>query len=106
MSNATAMGEFIRDGIRAGLAGVAGVREIRGKGLMIGVELDYPCDELVKHALEAGLLINVTNDNVVRLLPPLTIKRNEAEQLVAMLAALIADFLTRTRAGQPALQTA
>jgi len=106
MTKATAMGEFIRDGMRGGLEGIAGVREIRGMGLMIGIELDYPCDALVKLALEAGLLINVTNDNVVRLLPPLTIKRDEAEQLVAMLVALITDFLTRTRAGQPALQTA
>jgi acetylornithine/N-succinyldiaminopimelate aminotransferase len=106
MLNATAMGDFIRDGIRVGLEGIAGVREIRGKGLMIGIELDYSCDELVKHALEIGLLINVTNDNVVRLLPPLTIKRDEAEQLVAMLVPLITDFLTRTRAAQPATQTA
>jgi acetylornithine aminotransferase len=106
MTKATAMGEFIRDGMRGGLEGIAGVRDVRGMGLMIGIELDYPCDALVKLALEAGLLINVTNDNVVRLLPPLTIKRDEAEQLVAMLVALITDFLTRTRAGQPALQTA
>jgi acetylornithine/N-succinyldiaminopimelate aminotransferase len=106
MANATAMGDFIRDGFRAKLEGVAGVREIRGKGLMIGIELDFPCDELVTQALEAGLLINVTNDNVVRLLPPLTIKRDEAELLVAMLAALITDFLTRRRPAQPAIQTA
>ncbi|HEV2009366.1 MAG TPA: aminotransferase class III-fold pyridoxal phosphate-dependent enzyme, partial [Burkholderiales bacterium] len=100
------MGEIIRDGIRVGLEGIAGVREIRGKGLMIGIELDYPCDELVKHALEIGLLINVTSDNVVRLLPPLTIKRGEAEQLVTMLVPLITDFLIQTRAAPPAMQSA
>ena len=105
MANASTMGDFIRDGMRARLDGVAGVREIRGKGLMIGIELEYPCDEIVNKALEAGLLISVTNDCVIRLLPPLTFKRAEAEQLVAMLAALITDFLRR-RAAQPAAQTA
>jgi acetylornithine/N-succinyldiaminopimelate aminotransferase len=106
MANATAVGDFIRDGFRAGLEGVAGVREIRGKGLMIGIELDFPCDELVKIALEAGLLINVTNDNVIRLLPPLIIKRDEAQQLITTLTPLITDFLASSRAALPAVQTA
>ena len=106
MANATAMGEFICDGVRAALAGVAGVREIRGKGLMIGIELDYPCGDLVQDALEIGLLINVTNDNVVRLLPPLVIKQDEAQQIVAMLTPLIADLLARNRPARPAIQSA
>ena len=106
MANATAMGNAIRERLRASLAGDSGVREIRGMGLMIGIELDYPCDELVRQALEIGLLINVTNENVVRLLPPLTIKHDEVEQLLAMLVPLIMDFLARQRAAQPALQTA
>ena len=106
MANAAAMGDFIRDGLRARLAGVAGVREIRGRGLLIGIELDFPCGDLVTQALAAGLLINVTDDNVVRLLPPLTIKRDEAELLVEMLAPLIADFLARSGAAQPAAKTA
>ena len=106
MTNATAMGEFICDGVRAALAGVAGVREIRGKGLMIGIELDYPCGDLVQDALEIGLLINVTNDNVVRLLPPLVIKQDEAQQIVAMLTPLIADLLARNRPARPAIQSA
>ena len=59
-----------------------GVKEIRGKGLMIGIELDRPCGELVKAALDRGLLINVTADNVVRLLPPLVMSEAEAQQLV------------------------
>jgi acetylornithine aminotransferase len=100
------MGDLIRDGMRSKLDGVAGVREVRGVGLMIGIELGYPCDELVKRALEAGLLINVTNENVIRLLPPLNIKREEAAQLVAMLVPLITDFLARQPAAQPAIQTA
>ncbi len=102
MANATAMGDLIRNGLRAALQGTAGVRDIRGMGLMIGIELDYPCDELVKQALEPGLLINVTADNVVRLLPPLNIDRNVAEQLISMLSALIVDFLNRSRPAQTA----
>jgi acetylornithine/N-succinyldiaminopimelate aminotransferase len=106
MANAVAMGEFIHDGFAAQLKGLAGVRDIRNMGLMIGIELAYPCDELVKSALAAGLLINVTNDNVIRLLPPLVIKREEAAQLVAILSPLIADFLARSREAQPAAKTA
>ncbi len=106
MANATAMGDFLRDGFRARLEGIAGVHEIRGKGLMIGIELDLPCDDLVRHALDAGLLINVTNDNVIRLLPPLTMQRDEAEQLVTRLAPLITDFLASQRAAQAAVQPA
>lgn len=106
MANATAMGELICDGLRSALSGHTGVRDIRGAGLMIGIELDSPCDELVKSALEAGLLINVTDDTVIRLLPPLVISRDEAAQLVTMLSQLIADFLAARRSSQPAAQTA
>ena len=106
MANAAAMGDFIRDGLRVKLDGVAGAREIRGRGLLIGIELDFPCGELVMNGLDAGLLINVTDDNVVRLLPPLNIKRDEAGLLVEMLAPLITDFLTRSRTAQPAVKTA
>jgi len=106
MANAVSMGDFICDGFRASLEGAAGVREIRNKGLMIAIELDHPCDELVKRALEIGLLINVTNDNVVRLLPPLTLQRDEAAQIVTMLSPLITDFLARQRAAQPVPQSA
>ena len=63
---------------RDALAGVQGVVEIRGMGLMIGIELDRPCGELVGAALEAGLLINVTADKVIRLLPPLVFSDAEA----------------------------
>ena len=106
MANAVTMGQFIHDGFAAQLKGVAGVRDIRNMGLMIGVELAYPCEELVKSALAAGLLINVTNDNVIRLLPPLVIKREEAAQIVAILSPLIADFLARNSDAQPAAKTA
>ena len=106
MANAVAMGDFITERFRTALAAVAGVREIRNKGLMIGIELEQPCDDLVLSALAAGLLINVTNDNVIRLLPPLIIRRAEAEQLVALLSPLIADLLARSRAALPAAKTA
>jgi acetylornithine/N-succinyldiaminopimelate aminotransferase len=106
MANAVAMGDLIRAELGAALAGAQGVREIRGRGLMIGIELDYPCDEIVKQALAAGLLVNVTNDNVVRLLPPLTFSRDEAKQVVGILAPLIRDFLVRAPSAQPAAQSA
>jgi acetylornithine/N-succinyldiaminopimelate aminotransferase len=106
MTNAVTLGDHIAARFRATLAGIAGVRDIRNKGLMIGIELDAPCDELVKTALAARLLINVTNDNVIRLLPPLVISSDEAEQLVNLLSPLITDFLTRVPAGVPARKSA
>ena len=93
MARATLLGEAIRGGMRGALAGVAGVIDIRGDGLMIGIELDRPCGELVAGALEIGLLINVTNDSVVRLLPPLVFSDDDVTQLIAMLAPLIIQFL-------------
>ena len=92
--HAQEMGDVICNGLRAALKDVAGVNVIRNAGLMIGVELNRPCGDLVKRALAEKLLINVTADNVVRLLPPLVIKQGEAEQLVAVLAKLIKQFLT------------
>ena len=93
LANAADQGERVRNGLARAFAGVAGVREVRGRGLMIGVELDRPCGELVKRALDAGLLINVTHDNVIRLLPPLIITREEADQIVERLAPLVTSFL-------------
>jgi acetylornithine aminotransferase len=106
MANAVTMGDFINAGLRAALAGSKGVREIRNKGLMIGIELDMECNQLVKDALADGLLINVTADNVVRLLPPLNMQRAEAEQLVKQLGALINRFLANAGAAQAAVKTA
>ncbi|MDO9224897.1 MAG: aspartate aminotransferase family protein [Pseudomonadota bacterium] len=93
LGNALAIGVFIRADLSRRLEGLAGVVEIRGQGLMIGIELDRPCGELVKLALQQKLLINVTNDNVVRLLPPLVMKREEAALLTEQLAGLIRVFL-------------
>jgi acetylornithine/N-succinyldiaminopimelate aminotransferase len=96
MANAVEQGDRIRAGLQAQIGALAGVREVRGRGLMIGVELDRPCGELVKAALEAGLLINVTRDTVIRLLPPLVISRAEADLIVERLAPLVARFLAAT----------
>ncbi|MGH6611437.1 MAG: aspartate aminotransferase family protein [Burkholderiaceae bacterium] len=100
MANAVAQGELIVGGLLRELASVKGITQIRGKGLMIGIELDRPCGELVKQALDAGLLINVTHDKVIRLLPPLILSAKEADLIVDRLAPLIAAFL------QPAASTA
>ena len=93
IDNAVAIGRLIREGLAQALAGCAGVVEIRGQGLMIGIELDRPCAELVLRALDVGLLINVTADRVVRLLPPLNFSADDARELVTRLGGLIGDFL-------------
>lgn len=93
--NAQQMGDVICDGLRAALNGLAGVVVIRNAGLMIGIELDRPCADLVKMALADKLLINVTAEKVVRLLPPLVINAVEANELVSRLAALIKTFLNK-----------
>jgi acetylornithine/N-succinyldiaminopimelate aminotransferase len=98
LANAAEMGIYIRERIGGRLRGVNGVREIRGQGLMIGIELDRPCGDLVRQALEIGLLINVTADMVVRLLPPLIIRGEEADQLIDGLAGLIHTFLVGSQA--------
>jgi len=98
LDNAARMGDLIRAEFRTALAGVAGVVDVRGMGLMIGVELDRPCGDLVKQALEVGLLINVTAERVIRLLPPLVISEGEARELVARLAPLVRAFLAKPSA--------
>ncbi|MGZ5078755.1 MAG: acetylornithine/succinylornithine family transaminase [Usitatibacter sp.] len=102
LEHARAMGEAIMGAFKRELAGVAGVKEIRGEGLMIGIELDRPCGELTKRALAAGLVINVTADKVIRLLPPLIIKESEAKQIVAILAPLVKAFLAQSPAAAAA----
>jgi acetylornithine/N-succinyldiaminopimelate aminotransferase len=93
--NAQQMGDVVCSGLRAALTGFAGVVVIRNAGLMIGIELDRPCADLVKMALDDKLLINVTADKVVRLLPPLIINQAEANELVSRLAVLIKTFLNK-----------
>ncbi len=96
MANTAKVGEFLLHGFRERLGQTAGVTEIRGQGLMIGIELAQPCGDLVKLALEQGLLINVTADNVIRLLPPLVFTQAEAQQLLDQLCPLVTDFLSKS----------
>ena len=93
LDNAARIGALIRQEFATALAGQAGVVDIRGHGLMIGIELDRPCGELVGKALAEGLLINVTADTVVRFLPPLIFSEKEARELVDRVAPLIKAFL-------------
>jgi acetylornithine/N-succinyldiaminopimelate aminotransferase len=93
LENAASVGAFLKAGLERELAGVAGVREVRGQGLMIGIELDRPCGALLGLAAEAGLMISVTADCVVRLLPALILSREEAAQIVAILCPLIKTFV-------------
>ncbi|MFO1318179.1 MAG: acetylornithine transaminase [Burkholderiales bacterium] len=93
LENAGRIGKLIRARLTTRLVGVSAVRDIRGMGLMIGIELDRPCGDIVQQGLDAGLLINVTADNVIRLLPPLVMQSPEAEFLVDRLTDLIRAFV-------------
>ena len=93
MDNAIAIGDLIRKSMAEALADVAGVVDIRGQGLMIGIELDRPCGVLMGRAAEHGLLLSVTAERVIRLLPALIFSADEAQTLVSMLAPMIRDFL-------------
>lgn len=94
--HALAMGNAIATGLREALADSPAVLQVRNAGLMIGVELDRPCAELVKLALAEKLLINVTAERVIRLLPPLVIQAHEVQQLVSKLSHVVHQFLGQT----------
>jgi acetylornithine aminotransferase len=99
IANAEKVGAHLKAGLEAALkAEVAngGVKEVRGQGLMLGVDLSKPCGALVQRAADAGLLISVTADSVVRLVPPLILSTAEADEIVAILAPLISAFLKET----------
>ena len=89
--NAITMGQLITDSLRADSAAAEKIVEIRGRGLMLGVQLNRDCGDLVQRALDAGLLINVTAGNTIRLLPPLTISAQEAKALADAVAQLIRE---------------
>ncbi|MGZ5266694.1 MAG: acetylornithine/succinylornithine family transaminase [Caldimonas sp.] len=93
LENAATVGAVLRAGLERELAGVAGVIEVRGQGLMLGIELDRPCQALLGRAAEAGLMISITAERVIRLLPALIMTAEEAGQVVALLCPLIEDFL-------------
>ncbi len=98
MANAAAVGEVLLTSLKHGLAGVAGVVEFRGQGLMLGIELDRPCGVLLQRAADAGLMISVTADRVVRLIPPLILSADEARQISALLCPLIKAVLAEPKA--------
>jgi acetylornithine/N-succinyldiaminopimelate aminotransferase len=93
MANAAAVGTHLHAALERELAGLSGVREIRGQGLMIGIELARPCGEILGRAADAGLLLSVTADSVIRLVPPLILTVAEADEIIAKLIPLIKDFL-------------
>ncbi|MGZ5195693.1 MAG: acetylornithine/succinylornithine family transaminase [Ramlibacter sp.] len=93
LENAANIGAHLKGALASELGALPGVKEIRGQGLMIGVELGRPCNVLTTRACEAGLLISVTADNVIRLLPPLIMNRAEADEVVERLVPLVKKFL-------------
>ena len=98
LANAAKVGAELKAGLERELAGVAGVREVRGQGLMLGIELDRPAGVLLGRCAEAGLLVSVTADRVVRLVPALILSSDEAAQVVSLLAPVIKQFLSETQA--------
>ena len=98
MENAASVGAHLKAALERGLAGVAGVTEIRGAGLMLGIELDRPCGAILTRAMDAGLLLSVTADRVIRLVPPLILTVAEADEIVAILVPIIQTFLAESAA--------
>ena len=93
LANAERVGAHLKAALEKGLAGQAGVKEIRGQGLMIGIELAKPCGAITQRAADAGLLLSVTADTVVRLVPPLIMTTAEADEVAAILLPIIHAFL-------------
>jgi acetylornithine/N-succinyldiaminopimelate aminotransferase len=94
LENAARVGAHLKRGLELALAGLAGVTDIRGQGLMIGVELAKPCGVLTQRCLAQGLLISVTADNVIRLVPPLILTLAQADEIISLLAPQIKQFLS------------
>lgn len=98
LNKAKATGEYLLHGLNASMGNHAGVREIRGLGLMIGIELEEPCGGLVNMALEAGLLISVQANNTIRLLPPLILEQTQADIIINQLTQLVSAWLQQKAA--------
>jgi len=93
LANAAAVGAHLKAALERELGGLPGVKEVRGQGLMLGVELAKPCGVLVGRAAEAGLLISVTAESVIRIVPPLILTTAEADEIVALLTPLVKALL-------------
>ncbi len=94
LAHATKVGDRLKSTLQKELADVKGVVDVRGQGLIIGIELNKPCGALLGRGAEAGLLFSVTADTVVRLVPPLIMTEAEADEVVAKLKPLIVQFLS------------
>ena len=93
LDNAAKVGAHLKAALEKALAGNPGVKDIRGQGLMLGIELAKPCGVILQRAADAGLLLSVTADTVIRLVPPLILSEHEADEIVAILVPLIEAFL-------------
>lgn len=97
LDNAATVGAHLKSALEREFEGLAGVKEVRGQGLMLGIELDRPCGVILNRACEAGLLLSVTADSVIRLVPPLILSVAEADEIVAILAPLVKTFLSEPK---------
>lgn len=93
LAHSAKMGDYFKAELAKAFAGNPGVKEIRGQGLMIGIELTKPCGELVKQCADNGLLLSVTADTVIRLVPPLIITQAEIDEIIAILTPLVKKLL-------------
>jgi acetylornithine aminotransferase len=98
VEQAATKGKLLRDKLNASLTGIAGVVDIRGQGLMIGIQLEKPCKQLMQQAMQQGLLISVQSEHVIRLLPPLTISESQIDTLTEKLSSLVIAFLQQEAA--------
>ena len=98
LENAATVGAHLKAALQRELGSLPGVKDVRGQGLMLGVELDRPCGELIGLAAEAGLLLSVTADSVIRFVPSLTLTADEADQIVALLVPLVKQLLAGGKA--------
>jgi acetylornithine aminotransferase len=97
LANAAAVGETLRHALAEGLAGVEGVVEIRGQGLMLGIELDRACGALLTQGIDAGVLFSVTAERVIRLVPPLILTHDEAREIANRLVPLVKALLAQPK---------
>ncbi|MBP6559252.1 MAG: aspartate aminotransferase family protein [Burkholderiaceae bacterium] len=98
LDNAATVGAHLKAALQRELGSLPGVKDVRGQGLMLGVELDRPCGELIGLAADAGLLLSVTADSVIRFVPSLTLTADEADQIVALLVPLVKQLLAGGKA--------
>ena len=95
LDNAASVGAHLKAALQRELGSLPGVKDVRGQGLMLGVELDRPCGALIGQAAEAGLLLSVTADSVIRIVPPLILTTAEADEIVARLTPLVKALLAQ-----------